>query len=56
MKLDKDHWDNKALQHRCLVDSTGIRALALFDRALAKHGQVFLMVRDMPTDDKNLSI
>ena len=26
---------------------------ALFDRALAKHGQVFLMVRDMPTDDKN---
>lgn len=26
---------------------------ALFDRALAKHNQVFLMVRDMPTDDKN---
>lgn len=26
---------------------------ALFDRALAKHGQVFLMVRDMPTDEKN---
>lgn len=26
---------------------------ALFERALAKHGQVFLMVRDMPTDDKN---
>ena len=26
--------------------------LALFDRALAKHGQVFLMVRDMPTDDQ----
>jgi hypothetical protein len=26
---------------------------ALFDRALAKHNQVFLMVRDMPTDEKN---
>ena len=26
---------------------------ALFDRALAKHGQVFLMVREMPTDEKN---
>jgi hypothetical protein len=26
---------------------------ALFERALAKHGQVFLMVRDMPIDDKN---
>ena len=26
---------------------------ALFDRALAKHNQVFLMIRDMPTDDSN---
>lgn len=26
---------------------------ALFDRALAKHNQVFLMIRDMPVDDKN---
>lgn len=26
---------------------------ALFERALEKHGQVFLMVRDMKTDDKN---
>lgn len=26
---------------------------ALLERALAKHGQVFLMVRDMPTDEKN---
>ena len=26
---------------------------ALFDRALAKHNQVYLMVRDMPTDDSN---
>ena len=26
---------------------------ALFDRAMAKHGQVHLMIRDMETDDKN---
>lgn len=26
---------------------------ALFDRAMAKHNQVYLMVRDMPQDDKN---
>ena len=26
---------------------------ALFDRALAKHEQVFLMIRDMPTDESN---
>ena len=26
---------------------------ALFDRAMAKHEQVVLMVRDMPTDDSN---
>ena len=26
---------------------------ALLDRAIAKHGQVFLMVRDMPTDENN---
>jgi|TARA_B100002019_G_scaffold293461_1_gene321227 hypothetical protein len=26
---------------------------ALFDRALAKHGQVFLMIRNMDTDDNN---
>jgi len=26
---------------------------ALFDRAIAKHGQVYLMIRDMPKDDSN---
>jgi nicotinamide mononucleotide adenylyltransferase len=26
---------------------------ALFDRAIAKHGQVYLMIRDMPTDENN---
>ena len=26
---------------------------ALFDRAMAKHGQVHLMIRDMETDDSN---
>ena len=26
---------------------------ALFERALVKHGQVLLMIRDMPTDNNN---
>ena len=48
-------WDNKAPTTQMLgrFQPWHPGHQALFDRALAKHGQVFLMVRDMPTDDKN---
>ena len=48
-------WDNKAPTTQMLGRWQPWHAghQALFDRALAKHGQVFLMVRDMPTDDNN---
>ena len=53
MKLDKGLFGITKHQHRCLVDLNGGGGITLFDRALAKHGQVFLMVRVMPTDEKN---
>ena len=48
-------WDNKAPTTQMLgrFQPWHPGHQALFDRALAKHGQVFMMVRDMPKDDKN---
>jgi GTPase SAR1 family protein len=52
---DKFIWNNKAPSTQMLGrwQPWHLGHQALFDRALAKHGQVFLMVRDMPTDGKN---
>jgi hypothetical protein len=52
---DKFIWDNKAPTTQMLGRWQPWHEghQALFDRALAKHNQVFLMIRDMPTDDSN---
>ena len=48
-------WDNQAPTTQMLGRFQPWHAghQALFDRAIAKHNQVYLMVRDMPTDDSN---
>ena len=48
-------WDNKKPSTQMLGRFQPWHAghQALFERALANHGQVFLMVRDMPVDDNN---
>lgn len=52
---DKFIWNNQAPTTQMLGRWQPWHAghQALFDRAIAKHGQVFLMIRDMPTDDSN---
>jgi adenylylsulfate kinase len=48
-------WDNQAPTTQMLgrFQPWHLGHQALFDRAMAKHEQVVLMVRDMPTDDTN---
>jgi len=48
-------WDNKAPTTQMLGrwQPWHDGHQALFDRAIAKHGQVYLMIRDMPQDDSN---
>jgi adenylylsulfate kinase len=48
-------WDNKAPTTQMLGrwQPWHDGHQALFDRAIAKHGQVYLMIRDMPQDDQN---
>tara|TARA_Y100000389_G_scaffold72636_1_gene69405 strand:+ start:24147 stop:24929 length:783 start_codon:yes stop_codon:yes gene_type:complete len=52
---DRFIWDNKAPTTQMLGRwqpwHNGHQAL--FDRAIAKHDQVYLMIRDMPVDDSN---
>ena len=52
---DRFIWDNKAPTTQMLGrwQPWHDGHQALFDRAIAKHGQVWLMVRDMPKDDSN---
>ena len=51
-------WDNRAPTTQMLGRyRPGMKDIqALFDRAMAKHGQVHLMIRDMETDDKQSHI
>lgn len=52
---DRFIWDNKAPTTQMLGrwQPWHDGHQALFDRAIAKHGQVYLMIRDMPRDDSN---
>lgn len=54
-ELGESMWNHKAPTTQMLGRFQPWHAghQALFERALAKHGQVFLMVRDMPTDEQN---